>query len=43
MNPKLDELMARIRELQVELEADLAQKREELRDHLENRRVREQA
>lgn len=40
MNPKLEELMTRIRELQAELEADLAQKREEFRYHLENRRVR---
>jgi hypothetical protein len=40
VNPKLEELMTRIRELQAELEADLAVKREEFRYHLENRRVR---
>lgn len=40
MNAKIDELMARIHELQTELEADLEQKREAFRYRLENRRVR---
>lgn len=40
MNPKIDELMARIRELQAELEADLDLKRAEFRYHFENRRAR---
>ncbi|MDR3394021.1 MAG: hypothetical protein P4L70_03380 [Parasulfuritortus sp.] len=40
MNPKIDELMSRIHELQAELEADLEQKRGEFRYHLENRRAR---
>ncbi|MBI5937808.1 MAG: hypothetical protein HY850_08175 [Betaproteobacteria bacterium] len=40
MNARIDELMARIRELQTELEADLEQKRADFRYHLENRRVR---
>lgn len=40
MNPKIDELMARIRELQTELEADLEQKRSTFRYHLENRKAR---
>lgn len=40
MNPRIEELMARIRELQGELEADLAHKQEEFRYHLENHRVR---
>ena len=39
MNAKIDELMARIRELQTELEADLEQKRADFRYRLENRRV----
>lgn len=40
MNPKLEELMTRIHELQAELEVDLAEKREEFRYRLEDRRVR---
>ena len=40
MNPRIEELMRRIGELEAELEADLAQKREEFRYHIENRRVR---
>ncbi len=40
MNPRLDELMARIRELQTELEAELEQKRARFSYHLENHRVR---
>lgn len=40
MNGRIDELMARIRELQTELEADLEQKRANFRYHLENHRVR---
>jgi len=40
MNPKIDELMAKIRELQAELENDLERKREQFRYHLENRRAR---
>ena len=40
MNPKIDELMTRIRELESELEADLDRKREAFRYHLENKRVR---
>lgn len=39
MNAKIDELMARIRELQTELEADLEQKRANFRYRLENHRV----
>lgn len=40
MNAKIDELMARIRELQGELEADLERKREEFRYHLDHHRAR---
>lgn len=40
MNPKIEELMARIRELQLELEADLEEKRAEFRYRLEHHRVR---
>jgi len=40
MNPKIDELLARIRELEAELQQDLEAKREEFRYHLENRRIR---
>lgn len=40
MNPKIDELVARIRELQAELEQDLDQKREEFRYHFENHKTR---
>jgi hypothetical protein len=40
MNPKIDELMSKIRELQAELEADLDRKREQFRYHLENHRTR---
>lgn len=40
MNGRIDELMARIRELQTELEADLERKRADFRYHMENRRVR---
>jgi hypothetical protein len=40
MNAKIEELMARIRELQAELEADLEAKRAEFRYRLEHHRVR---
>jgi len=40
MNPKIEELMARIRELHSELEADLESKRAEFRYRLERHRVR---
>jgi len=40
MNARIDELMARIRELQGELEADLERKREQFRYHLDHRRAR---
>jgi len=40
MNPRIEELMARIRELETELEADLEQKRALFHYHLENRRAR---
>ncbi|MFZ5484556.1 MAG: hypothetical protein ACOZB0_10030 [Pseudomonadota bacterium] len=40
MNPKIDELLARIRELQNELEAELEEKRSQFRYHLENHRAR---
>lgn len=40
MNAKIDELMARIRELQAELETDLEQKRADFRYRLENHRIR---
>jgi hypothetical protein len=40
MNPRIEELMARIRELQAELEADLEAKRVEYRYRLEHHRVR---
>jgi len=40
MNPRIEELMARIRELQVELEADLEAKRIEYRYRLDHHRVR---
>lgn len=40
MNSKIDELMARIRELQEELETDLEKKREEFRYHIDHRRAR---
>lgn len=39
MNARIEELMARIHELQTELEADLEQKRADFRYRLENRRV----
>lgn len=38
--PKIEELMARIQELQDELQADLEHKQEEFRYHLEDRRAR---
>lgn len=40
MNTKIDELLARIRELQNELEAELEEKRSQFRYHLENHRAR---
>ena len=40
MNPRLQELMGRIRELEEEIEADLARRRAELHYTLENRKVR---
>lgn len=40
MNPKIDELMSKIRELQAELETDLERKRAEFRYHLEDRKAR---
>lgn len=40
MNPKIDELMSKIRELQAELEADLAQKRQQFRYHLDDHKAR---
>ncbi|NTV93900.1 MAG: hypothetical protein HGA75_00585 [Thiobacillus sp.] len=40
MTPKIEELMARIRELQEELEVDLERKQAEFRYHLEDRRAR---
>lgn len=40
MNPKINELVARIKELQAEIEADLAARRAEFRFTLEDRKVR---
>jgi hypothetical protein len=40
LTPKIEELMARIQELQDELQADLERKQGEFRYHLENRRAR---
>lgn len=40
MNPRIEELMARIRELEAELEADLESRRAEFKYQLENHRVR---
>ena len=40
MNPRIEELLRRIRELESELEADLEEKREEFRYRIENHRVR---
>jgi hypothetical protein len=39
MNPKIDELVSKIRELQMELEADLEEKREKFRYRLEDRKA----
>lgn len=40
MNPKIDELVGRIKELESEIEAELASRREEFRFTLEDRKVR---
>lgn len=40
MSGKIDELMARIHELQTEQEADLERKREKFRYHLDHHRAR---
>lgn len=40
MNPKINELIGRIRELQEEMEAELDRRREEFHFRIENRRVR---
>ena len=39
MTAQLDELLGRLREVQAEIEVELAKRREELRFHLENRRI----
>jgi hypothetical protein len=39
MTAQLDELMAKLRSVEAEIEAELAKRREELRFHLENRRI----
>ena len=39
MTAQLDMLMEKLREVQAEIEAELAKRREELRFHLENRRI----
>lgn len=39
MNPKIDELLSKIHELQMELEADLEEKRERFRYRLEDRKT----
>ncbi len=39
MTAQLDELMGKLREVQAEIEAELAKRREELRFHLESRRI----
>lgn len=39
MTAQLDELMGKLREIQAEIEIELAKRREELRFHLENRRI----
>ena len=39
MTPQLDMLMEKLRDVQAEIEVDLARRREELRFHLENRRI----
>src|SRR5665647_3463899 len=39
MTTQLDALMARLREVQAEIEVELAKRREQLRFHLENRRI----
>lgn len=39
MTAQLDELMGKLREVQAEIEVELAKRREELRFHLENRRI----
>ena len=39
MTPQLDMLMEKLRDVQAEIEVELARRREELRFHLENRRI----
>lgn len=39
MTPQLDMLMEKLREVQAEIEVELTRRREELRFHLENRRI----
>ena len=39
MTTQLDLLMEKLREIQAEIEVELARRREELRFHLENRRI----
>ncbi len=39
MTTQLDDLMAKLREVQTEIEVELAKRREELRFHLENRKI----
>lgn len=39
MTAQLDELMGKLREIQADIEVELAKRREELRFHLENRRI----
>jgi hypothetical protein len=39
MTAQLDMLMEKLRDVQAEIEAELAKRREELRFHLENRRI----
>ena len=40
MNPKIDELLGRIKALEAELEAEISQRQADFRFRLENRKVR---